>query len=81
MCVQRLDGLKMLQSVSLSVVLLFLSACQSASGSGPLCGFNPTLPWLGSKDNEVPEVGTQRRREKADIMGWSVVSRNIQNCW
>lgn len=35
-----------------------VSVCQSASGSGPQCGFNPTLPWPGSKDNEVPEVGT-----------------------
>lgn len=48
--------------------------CQSASGSGPQCGFNPTLPWPGSKDNEVPEVCTLQRRESRDITGWCVRS-------
>lgn len=41
-----------------------VSICQSASGSGPQCGFNPTLLWLSSKDNEVPEVGALQWREE-----------------
>lgn len=64
---------------SFSSALPFLSVRQSAPGYGPHCGFNPTLPWPGSKDNEVLEVGTHQRRERSDITGWSAVSRNTQN--
>lgn len=41
-----------------------VSICQSVFGSGPQCGFNPTLPWPSSKDNEVPEVGALKWREE-----------------
>lgn len=62
------DDMKTVKNLSPAVhsvqycVSCAVSVCQSASGSGPQ--FNPTLPWPGSKDNEVPEVGTLQWREE-----------------